>query len=152
MKGDGILVCPSSQDEERDRVFFIADRPQFTYAINNVYWSDAANALFEKSRIRTLAQIEDSAGTVFCGDSTRDQTISTSRNWGFQVTGDTFFPDTTPPTLGTSVRQQGLFVARHNGGLNFTFFDGHAKWLKLEKMNEKNTAGDRLRHFTPGLD
>lgn len=152
VKGEGIFVCPSSQDEEQDRVFFIGDRPRFTYAINNVYWWEAANAIFEKSTVRALAQIEDSAGTVFCGDSARDRTVGSSAHWGFQVTGDTFFPNTNPPSLGTSDRTQGLFVARHNGGLNFTYFDGHTKWMKLEQAAQKNSGTNRMRVFTPALD
>lgn len=152
IKGDGIFVCPSSSDDERDHIFLDSTKPVFSYAINNVYWTDPVNQIFEKSAPRTLARIEDSSGTVFCGDSKRDLTVTVSTQWGFQVTGDTYFPSTNPPTLGTSSRQQGLFVARHNGGSNYTFFDGHAKWMRMETVAQKNAAGNRLKIFTPALD
>jgi prepilin-type N-terminal cleavage/methylation domain-containing protein/prepilin-type processing-associated H-X9-DG protein len=151
IKADGVLVCPSTEEEDRDRAFTLSGHPQYTYALNNVY-RDPVNAIFEKSRVRGLAQIEDTAGTVFCGDSTRDRSVTTNFYVGYQVAGDTFYPNTNPPTFGRADRSQGLFVGRHSGGLNLSFLDGHAKWMKLEKLNENNGAGDRKRYFTPALD
>jgi len=151
IKGDGIFVCPSATDKEISHVFGIASRPAYTYALNNVYYWDPANVIYESGRMRSLAQFEDTSGTIFCGDSYHDPTSSDSL-WGFQVSGDTYFPNTNPPTLGASPRRQGLFVARHSGGLNFVFFDGHAKWMTLSQTAQKNSAGTRLRYFTPALD
>jgi len=151
VKGSGIYVCPGALDEERSHVFGIATRPEYTYALNNVYYWDPANAIFEKGRVRPLAQIADSSGTIFCGDSRHDPT-GPDPLWGFQVTGDTYFSTAKPPALGTSTRSQGQYLARHNGGLNFTFFDGHAKWMTLDQATQKNSAGNRLRYFTPALD
>jgi prepilin-type N-terminal cleavage/methylation domain-containing protein/prepilin-type processing-associated H-X9-DG protein len=150
-KGQGIYLCPSASDDERYRVLNLSGRTEYTYAINNVYWWDINNAIFEKGRQRSLAQIDDTAGTIFCGDVVRDP-AGVELAWAFQVVGDTFFASSTPQTFGASDRRQGLFVARHNGGLNFTFFDGHAKWMKLDRAAERTADGTRRRYFTPALD
>jgi prepilin-type processing-associated H-X9-DG protein len=50
--------------------------------------------------------------------------------------------------LAIPASYQGHFAGRHNGGCNFTFFDGHAKWMKLEKATERDSCRISLRYFT----
>lgn len=150
IKNTQIYTCPSA-GSDKVRIFMNYDntnRPFITYAINNLYWNNPAQALFEKYIQTSLAGIEDSAGTVFCGDS---RPAANQQHWAWQVTGTTLNTTVNPPILGYP-DYQGQFVARHNGGLNFTFFDGHAKWFKIEKIAEKDSTGTMLRYFTKNLD
>lgn len=149
IKSNQVYVCPSADPAKTDKIFLDYDntgRPAFSYAINNLYWNVAGEKLFEKPAA-SLASLEDSSGTVFAGDSQRFNT-TVNTQWGFQVVGDTFWP-TEQASVGADA--QGRFVARHFDGTNFVFFDGHAKWLKLDQMREKNPDG-RLRYFTKILD
>jgi prepilin-type N-terminal cleavage/methylation domain-containing protein/prepilin-type processing-associated H-X9-DG protein len=151
LKNTQVYDCPSAA-ADKVRIFMDYDntkRPFITYAINNVYWNDPSQALFEKGRQTTLAGIDDSAGTVFCGDS---KPAANQKHWAWQVTGGTLNTSVTPPILGVP-DYQGQFVGRHNNGGNFTFFDGHAKWFKIEKIAERDAAtGTWLRYFTRTLD
>lgn len=149
IKSDQVYICPSADAAKTDKIFLDYDnsgRAAFTYALNNVYWNVPQQSLFEKPAA-SLASLDDSSGTVFVGDSQRFNT-TTNTQWGFQVVGDTFF-STEPTSLGNDA--QGRFAARHFDGTNFVFFDGHAKWLKLDSMREKNADG-LLRYFTKTAD
>jgi prepilin-type N-terminal cleavage/methylation domain-containing protein/prepilin-type processing-associated H-X9-DG protein len=154
LKNTQVYVCPSAAAADKVPIFLNYDntnRPLISYAINNVYFWSAEQNLFGVSGTTspvTLASIEDSAGTIFCGDSKPGANL---QQWAWQVIGTTLDTNAKPPTLGFP-GYQGQFVARHNGGLNFTFFDGHAKWMKLEKAAEKDASNVYLRYFTKTLD
>jgi type II secretory pathway pseudopilin PulG len=152
IKNTQVYVCPSAKPEDKVPIFMNYDntnRPLFSYAINNMYWNVPEQRLFEKESPATLASIEDTVGTIFCGDS---KPAVNQQHWAWQVTGTVLNTTVTPPILGFP-DYQGQFVARHNGGICFTFFDSHAKWMKLEKATEKDaTTGTALRYFTKTLD
>jgi prepilin-type N-terminal cleavage/methylation domain-containing protein/prepilin-type processing-associated H-X9-DG protein len=151
LKNTQVYVCPSAGASDRVPIFMNYDntnRPLISYAINNVYFNDPAQRLFEKASPATLASIEDVVGTVFCGDS---KPSANQKHWAWQVVGTTLNTSVTPAILGYP-NQQGQFVARHNNGLNFTFFDGHAKWMKLEKAAERDASNIYLRYFSKTLD
>lgn len=154
IKNTAIYVCPSSTSTERVQIFTNYDntnRPFITYAINNVYFYDPNQKIFGASGVWSpisLAGIEDVTGTIFCGDS---KPAAQLKEWAWQVIGTTLDTTVSPPILGFP-GYQGQFVGRHNGGCNFTFFDGHAKWMRLEKATERDTSGIWLRYFTRTQD
>jgi prepilin-type processing-associated H-X9-DG protein len=124
--------------------------------INNFYFNDAAlGMLFEKANNNnrqpsTLASIEDVVGTVFCADGgdVDGRTGSSGTAQVPNVTPQALNMNASPPTFTTS---QCDFIARHNNGLNVTFFDGHAKWLKIEELMKRNALG-RYVYLTKILD
>jgi prepilin-type N-terminal cleavage/methylation domain-containing protein/prepilin-type processing-associated H-X9-DG protein len=159
LKSDAVLVCPSasrgqlntgwnSGGKDFDGWTTNLKRP-CAYILNNVYYNNTTwGRLFEQGSPgpATLASIEDVAGTVFCGDGSGSQAPDTS---GYRVRLDT---TPRPPRIKSS---QGDFVARHSEGLNLTFFDGHAKWLRIQELGKQNKdAGGNLYfpYFTKTLD
>jgi prepilin-type N-terminal cleavage/methylation domain-containing protein/prepilin-type processing-associated H-X9-DG protein len=60
--------------------------------------------------------------------------------WGVQVLGAYLFSTLNPMELGEQTAGQGHFRARHNGGSNFGFVDGHAKWLALTAISGAPTT------------
>jgi prepilin-type N-terminal cleavage/methylation domain-containing protein/prepilin-type processing-associated H-X9-DG protein len=149
VKNLGILTCPSStkvtsgttQDAWVTRLGGICG-----YTLNNVYYNNAAwGQIFEKGQ-SSLASIEDVAGTVFCADGNKFQAAQTG--------GGAFMLNMTlvPPRITSA---QGSFIARHQGGLNAIFFDGHAKWFRIEEIGKSktNAAGQLyFPYFTKTLD
>ncbi|MEI6499915.1 MAG: DUF1559 domain-containing protein [Armatimonadota bacterium] len=74
-----------------------------------------------------LASITTPSATIVLGDG----------NGAVQVLGADLNTAVDPNELGSTAGGQGKFRARHNGGANFAFADGHAKWLSLNTI-----AGD----------
>ena len=155
IKNDKVFLCPSSTrkgaapfDQMRTYQGAYGVAPAFTaYVINNYYYNDATEGmLFEKANNNnrqpaSLASIDDPAGTVFCADGVT----------GSEGTGQ--LPNTTPQSLnmagcGTALcrphptfcTSQGDFIARHKEGVCATFFDGHSKWMKIERLMFRNPA------------
>jgi prepilin-type processing-associated H-X9-DG protein len=125
-----------------------------SFVLNNVYWNDPRlGSIFEKTSGMTpasLAAIEDSVGTVFCGDGGGVPNVT---KWDpEQIVDDgavLFVANANPPQIRSKF--QGAFIARHNAGLNLTFFDGHAKWLRIDELARKNAA-NKFPYFTKILD
>jgi prepilin-type processing-associated H-X9-DG protein len=157
IKNDGVLVCPSSSRNAAaptDQVRTYGGRLN-SYALNNVYYNvPDLGSIFEKTNGRTpatLAVIEDSAGTVFCADggdvdgATGSAGILQVVNVSNSLKVDLILE----PKRVTS--SQGDWIARHNGGLNVAFFDGHSKWLSAGEFTKKNAAGN-YPYWTKILD
>jgi prepilin-type N-terminal cleavage/methylation domain-containing protein/prepilin-type processing-associated H-X9-DG protein len=162
VKSNDVLLCPSSDRNtsaplDQNRTY---SGVLLAYALNNVYYSDPTyGSIFEKSGVRqpsSLSEIQDSAGTVFCADGGDcDSAIDSTAN-GASATnqvvnlspGLQVLPDANPPRITS---RQADFIGRHNSGLNVMFFDGHAKWLKINELGKKNSAG-RFPYFTKTVD
>jgi prepilin-type N-terminal cleavage/methylation domain-containing protein/prepilin-type processing-associated H-X9-DG protein len=159
LKNDGVLLCPSASRSQFNTGASTGGKDYdgwttsfarlVAYTINNVYYNNATwGRLFEQGSPgpATLGSIEDVVGTVFSGDGSGPQVPDTS---SYRVRLDMTL---TPPRIKSS---QGDFVARHSGGLNLTFFDGHAKWLKIQELGKQSKdAGGNLYfpYFTKTLD
>jgi len=125
---------------------------QMAYTLNNFYYYDQTlGALFEQGGIASAASIQDSAGTVFCGDGGwlfKNTNEPGNPGHGTEWDPEQFVNDgytavvttTNPPVFRCNY--QGAFIARHNNGLNLTFFDGHSKWLTIKELGKKNAAGN----------
>ncbi len=139
IKNGQVYDCPSGS------VRWAARTANLSYLLNCLYWSDATRGmLFEQSGTgpATLASVEDPAGTIFCGDG--------GPAGLFQVAVAPYTVNTTvnPPRLTSG---QGYYEGRHNDGANFTFLDGHVKWLKITEVGRTNAAG-YLPYFTKNSD
>jgi prepilin-type N-terminal cleavage/methylation domain-containing protein/prepilin-type processing-associated H-X9-DG protein len=149
VKNDGVLVCPSSTkvtSGARQDAWITIQGRLCTYSLNNVYFSNPTwGQIFEKGQ-SNLASIEDVAGMVFCTDGNRFQAAQNS------TTPLALDMNSSPPRI-TSL--QASLLARHQGGMNVIFFDGHAKWLNIRELAKtKRDANNKLYYpyFTKTLD
>ena len=148
-KNTGVFLCTSASEGEYGRSFAMPTL-SYTYAINNVYYGDPAENLFGASGTSiTIAQLEDVAGTIFAGDAGGGN--SYGPKWRYQMLGIDRIPDSNPPAFGEA--SQGRFVARHNRGLNMTFFDGHTKWMNVDQLlTPSSTKPSYRKYLTRTLD
>ena len=158
IKNNGVFICPSSTRNgtaPTDQLKTFGGR-YTSYVLNNYYYSDATlGMIFEKANNNgrqpsNLASIEDTVGTVFCADGgdADGNTGAASTAQVASVSPQALNINGNPPTFTTG---QGDFIARHSGGVCATFFDGHSKWMKIERLMEKNSLG-RYVHLTKILD
>jgi prepilin-type N-terminal cleavage/methylation domain-containing protein/prepilin-type processing-associated H-X9-DG protein len=149
VKNDGVLVCPSSSKitSGANQDAWITNQKRLcTYSLNNVYYNKSNwGQIFEKGQ-SSLASIEDPVGTVFCTDGNKFQAAQTG--------GGAFRLDLTssPPRL---LSAQASLIARHQGGMNAIFFDGHAKWYRIEELGKSKldaTGTLYFPYFTKTLD
>ena len=163
IKNYGVFVCPSANLPDNQDTACKGQKNGFdcwdtqqghavTYTLNNVYYNQNKwGGLFQSGFSCAIADIQDVASTVFCGDGNDFQAANTGG-----VTILTLDTTVNPPQLRCS-SNQGSYVARHNGGINFTFFDGHAKWLTIQEAatQVKDPLGSGkmvAKYFTKNLD
>ncbi|MBC8141366.1 MAG: DUF1559 domain-containing protein [Armatimonadetes bacterium] len=123
-----------------------------SYGINSSYYADttgratapgqAVNWGGGGSDIVTQADAKKPSGTIIFGEC---QPYANGASWGTceltwpnQAAADTAFANINtynPPSLGPTN------PGRHNKGMNVAFLDGHAKWYRLDQMNQKNANG-----------
>ncbi|MDR3710342.1 MAG: DUF1559 domain-containing protein [Capsulimonadaceae bacterium] len=149
-----LLICPSATDIYR---LSWSDRA-VSYVLNAVYWNQPSlGGIFGYP----IATIQDPAGTVWLGDGGALNSRSSTLN-DFQVpclpsgqSGCSLVIDTTGPVPklgdGSASNGQGAFEARHSGGCVVDFVDGHAKWLSIQQLAVKNSAGN-YPYFTTIAD
>ena len=130
-KNTQVFLCPSAPEGEYTAA--VANPTLlYTYACNNVYFWDPTESIFGASGTGTpISTIADTSGTIFIGDMASVSRDPFWKVYHYQVVGAAVWP-TNPPTFGDQL--QGRFAARHNGGSNFVFFDGHAKWMTLNAL------------------
>ena len=143
IKNGQVFICPSSTRRGAapfDQLISVQGRRN-AYCLNNVYWNNATlGQLFEKSGMRNpvvLAEIEDAVTTVFCADGGDvDGATGSAVTSQAVITGNFIQVNTTarPPYIRTN---QADFIARHQEGLNVTFFDGHSKWYKIGELGKR---------------
>ncbi|MBC8101673.1 MAG: DUF1559 domain-containing protein [Cytophagales bacterium] len=120
-----------------------------SYAINHTYWDGTDGVTTPAYGIGYfqyppvgLNDIRQPAGTVFFVDS----------GWyaypdsGWPQTGEVAWSNKNNPhaKVETNYGKNALLggaEARHNGGMNVTFVDGHAKWYRAETLAQKNANG-----------
>ena len=157
IKNDQLLICPSANQGKfnpsynsggRDYDGWTTNAPlrrKVAYTLNNVYYNNSEwGRLFEQGGTgpARLPEIEDVVGTVFCGDGNGSQ----------MATSNTFLDMSYDPPR---IRSQSDMIARHSGGMNLVFFDGHSKWLNITELaKQKRDAQNRLYfpYFTKLID
>ncbi len=157
LKSEQIFRCPSAAGSKNECNPF--GRFPLSYALNQMYELDGSSLgrsrqMFHAVGPMSLAAIEDTARTVFIGDTQNQGTAPTytdnESNYCYQVIGSTINSAISPATVGYS--GQGAFVNRHLDGANWAFMDGHVKWMPISKIMERNTNNDGYRYFTPQED
>jgi prepilin-type N-terminal cleavage/methylation domain-containing protein/prepilin-type processing-associated H-X9-DG protein len=165
-KNKDIGICPSSDKS----TLFTSVSPLKTkqaYVLNNFYWWDDRLAIFQVDRVTSATAIENIAGGVYCVDGgiwrkkSGDPYTPDEEKFHYQAT---LYPwsgifnnlsaqtGTSPLTVGT---YQGAIIARHGGGVNVAFLDGHSKFTKitelLKKKVETGTGYDLYTYFTKAV-
>jgi prepilin-type N-terminal cleavage/methylation domain-containing protein/prepilin-type processing-associated H-X9-DG protein len=114
MKNTQLLLCPSSSQSTT-----------LGYGWNYVNFGYNPESAPGDGWCMTLARITQPASTIVIGDN-EDYSDRNSANilWLYS---------TIAIAVG-SYNDSGLIAARHNGGGNYAFADGHAKWLSQEYL------------------
>ncbi|MBI5831508.1 MAG: DUF1559 domain-containing protein [Armatimonadetes bacterium] len=139
IKSTQIAMCPSYFPTIAGNNFDTG----LSYSLQNFYLYDRAlGAIFERLNggPSGIAAVEDPAGTIFCADAL---------NWPgeFQfvnVGGVGYGGWNGYPLFYTG---QSDYIARHLGGYNCAFLDGHAKWLGGDELT-RLSAGGNYKYFT----
>ena len=153
IKSKGILVCPSDSTP-----YTTSDGYLTSYTVNNVYYADNIYGLlwgnpFQHKKPALLNSIGDPSGTIFAGDGG----AAAGAGFGQELLSDTGLSGTATLTVDTAVTPSqlqspvstcgtpsvcGNLIARHSGGLNSVFFDGHVKWVTFAALTTKNAANN----------
>ncbi len=154
VKSLDVYICPSKTDDAGYYRPTLYNFPRFDgdtglYPTSPGGYAANANLVNYGSASKTLADIQDSAGTFIICDASRvtsavigNYDASTWPKYQDRDSDWEVYPPTdwtgTPAsqsrysTDNTTMRRRPM--ARHNGGLNIIFCDGHAKWNKIEQF------------------
>lgn len=148
IKNSGVFKCPSAPawpDPAPGR-WFTTDYGNNHNEANLVGASQRAwyqaNPDFGFNETTTLATISYPAQFIVIGDAGRASGLPSRggmypQPWAFN---DAALPD---------AQQQGRLLARHSGGANIGYGDGHAKWTRPEKTWRSYNDNDWRRNPTP---
>jgi prepilin-type processing-associated H-X9-DG protein len=130
IKNRGVMACPSAPDQTGWNPPTPDDRISY---VCNTYILDGLNLHGPAS---TLAQLPDPADLVFIWDGGNSTAVVQIQGWnGYAVVCDDhhpFNPSSTCPRCWSD------WLARHQGGRNYVFADGHAKWALDSNMFVQN--------------
>ena len=146
IKDDRTQVCPS---DPAPRTAYTGRK--YSYVLNNLYYRDGKIGKLFEVPAASVASIRDMAGTVMmCDGNTGDQVVLQGGVAGADMVLTTAI---TPAELYGLAPGQGHIVARHLGGANNLFADGHVKCLTLADL-AKRTGGmqGNYSYFTKTLD
>lgn len=139
LKSEQIFLCPTDSSPYQMSATGSSGR-RTSYGINQIYSDNPTENLFEANDAgatpTNLAAIEDVSGTIGVGDSQSYYQVYLSAD----TTSIAVALGANPPTFGNAGRS-GQFIGRHFGGGNFLFLDGHVKFVRLEKLAIRNSAG-----------
>lgn len=144
-KNDGIFKCPSAPGWPAPAAgrWFTTDYGNNHNEANLASASQRAwyqaNPDFGFNETTTLATISEPARFILVGDAGRASGLPSRggmypQPWAFD---DSAQPDSA---------QQARFLARHQGGGNIAYADGHAKWTRPEKLWLSYTNNDWRRN------
>jgi len=165
MKNYALYVCPSAtEDSGLYAAYDYSPSSPWTtgpnlgslassYTLNNYYNYDSRyGGIFQDQPI-SLAKIQNVSNLIFCADGGQAPTTA----WDpeqivTQWSGMAISTTKIPYVYAVGQYSQGALFARHNGGLNNVFFDGHAKWMKLDReissKYDTSTSGCIYTYFS----
>jgi prepilin-type processing-associated H-X9-DG protein len=111
--------------------------PPYGNAVNFQWYRD--NPDFGFNETTSLGSIADPARFIILGDASRASGVASRggmypQPWAFD---DSALPD---------ANQQARMIARHNGGANVTYADGHTKWTRVEETWRSYSSNDWRRN------
>jgi prepilin-type N-terminal cleavage/methylation domain-containing protein/prepilin-type processing-associated H-X9-DG protein len=172
VKSLDIYNCPSDDSAERYRLTPAGTRdgdPNYfnsmsvtggSYGMNGSYWNGsgvagvtATSPAYGVGRtpgiIKTMADMVAPAGTIHITEYEPYRQAP----WNWSVP-EVAFADANDPfaIVNNTLRPPMLAesIARHNQGMNCSFLDGHAKWMKLETIARRNNRN--IMPFLTGED
>jgi prepilin-type N-terminal cleavage/methylation domain-containing protein/prepilin-type processing-associated H-X9-DG protein len=150
VKNLDVFQCPSNQDVwvswmgNRER-FKEAGPRNYTANAEVLPWLDAKPrpefGRFHNNKIRTLAEIPEPANTISIFETARAGTVypqqspfKDSHHWWSVLNDGVAYLAWKRPNAAFGKEEDWDYVAllRHQGGSNYVFADGHAKWFKPE--------------------
>lgn len=147
IKNDQIFVCPSDIAPYYQAA---GSQRETSYAINQLYYQDKSQVLFEANVggiiPAKLSSIADVSGTIAVGDAAEHFQVFPAH----PATTVAVDLNSNTPSLGDG-GMRGKFVGRHFAGANWLFFDGHVKALRIDKVAALNAA-NQYPFFTKTLD
>ena len=144
-KSKQVFFCPSTPDTTR------TDPRNFNYGVNTGVIRTPADAAPLK-----IAAVVSAASTYMIMDSGAHRISST---WTMNLASTAFY---TPGqgavgsgcTTSSSIAEDDCKTGRHFGGVNVTFADGHAKWLKADVIvaQAKRQTSHLTSAWNPAVD
>jgi prepilin-type N-terminal cleavage/methylation domain-containing protein/prepilin-type processing-associated H-X9-DG protein len=113
LKNEQILVCPSNRGVDR------------SYAYNGYFLVNPQWDMYPDHSANFLSEIEEPASTIVLGES--------KNNYFFLYL---------PSHKNIDSLKDRFTFDRHNGGCNYSFADGHAKWLGEGQFPPDNSTVD----------
>ncbi|MCW3098746.1 MAG: hypothetical protein JWL77_4364 [Chthonomonadaceae bacterium] len=142
VSSERLWFCPDRSDSSLDCM-----GPCQGYGYNWSFynsWDDGTGMLH-------AAQVSPDGSSTLQSGKTHAELTQPARTFLFGDTGDTF-----PYTLGIYAGWNGPGSARHSGGFNFGFADGHVKWLAMRHgitNADTHVVGNQVRtHSIPRTD
>ncbi|MBC8104074.1 MAG: DUF1559 domain-containing protein [Cytophagales bacterium] len=124
----GVWQCPSL-GSNGERTTVLGGFPA-SYGMNNMIFFNDLGAAFTTSALERdyrypfLTEMAEPAGTVVVGECGSDERLRAPFEFEYRKAE-------TARTLATFTRE---LPKRHNGGSNYVFADGHAKWHTADEM------------------
>lgn len=137
VKNANVFACPSAQSNSRATIdgqsvpLGYSMSCDYNWGWKGYSYHNSATCLFE-------SDVAAPAGTIFMGDSNGNQhrvcqpKRLAPEHWTGTPGWEANHNDNDNPTTGLSQN------SRHTGGATYIFFDGHAKWYKIEATIRPN--------------
>ena len=157
-KSEQVYNCPSDNNPvpykrtpptavQADANYFDSMGNPGSYALNATYWgSDPDGVPATSPNGQPSASVARPAETILITEYSPYfvSPCAGGDGWGIaeiawsdkNACAATFYPNANPPTLAKS-------PGRHNGGLNISYADGHAKWSRIDQLAKVNAQGIR---------
>jgi len=149
VRNEGIYACPTTGGRTVD-----LDSSSQMYGYNYQYLGNGRNLSgFGPALLASESQIETPSETIAIADAAGlAQFVGTSSEGKSGYSIDPPLPNSLFGVYygGSAGEPDRAIVApRHNGGANFAFCDGHAKWLKVETADRDNSLWNGRGDATP---
>lgn len=152
-EGSRYRRTPPPGDPLHDANKFNSATSPGSYGMNNTYWdgTDGVSApaygvgTWPNPGIRTMNDVGRPADTLYFVDWLAQGIGDLDGGSWWPIMGEVAWPNKNHPQVriipGKNPPQLHEIQARHSGGVNVAFVDGHAKWYRLETLARPNANG-----------